>query len=295
MFYARNPHYWIPESYSADPVGNAWRINSIGGSSVSVSARANDQFVAGRVVQAVCKGASRYAYFTVGATATNGATAAALPLTLLGAVTSNPFRRQDTATDACFNSGEASLFLIDKFRFHVRPVLSQGVVQPYLVLDTGLDANADGADEAEEIIVAEGIESFQVGYDLTNTALVPRGTVAGTPIAFAQGATGVTTGDGVTTLLFPGFVDPALSEYRPTSWYGYALGPPPSNQRLTDHQANIRSVRITIVARGPIPTRARRTATSRPPPEQDDAAGVDRRGRPATTARGSRRPSPPAT
>ncbi len=255
VFYARNPNYWVPDVSTGEPRGNAWRILSLGSGSVSVSARAGDEFVKGRILQAVCKSATKYAYFTVNETiaVTDDGTAT---IQLASSVTSNPFKRQDTAlpsVDGCFTNGEARVFLIDRYRFHVRPVSAVGGYQPYLVLDTGLDANGDGPDEGEEIIVAEGIESFQVGYVMTNTALTPRGTVPGTAIVFTQGASGATTGNGMTTLLFPGTVDPGLSEYRPTSWYGYAAGPPAPTARLTDHQANIRAVRIAIVARGPQP------------------------------------------
>jgi type IV pilus assembly protein PilW len=80
---------------------------------------------------------------------------------------------------------------------------------------------------------------------------------------FTPGAPGLTAGDGMTTLQFPGTLIPGASDYVPTSWYGYTLGPPaptaPAPQRMTDHQANIRGVRIVIVARGPDPDPAAQT------------------------------------
>ncbi len=260
VFYARNPRYWVPPTATAEPRGNAWRIVALDSGKVTVNARPGDSFVAGRILQAICKGATRYAYFTVGATAPVPADATGttpLEITLLGSVAGDPFRRQDAAlpvVDGCFSGGEARLFLIDRFRFHVRPMAAGKGTQPYLVLDTGLDANGDGADDADdEIVVAEGIESFQVGYVMTEPTLAARGTVPGTAIAFTQGASGATSGDGMTTLEYPGTVDSSQSEYKSTSWYRYAVGPPPAAERLTDHQANIRAVRIAIVARGPDP------------------------------------------
>jgi type IV pilus assembly protein PilW len=250
VFHARNPRYWVPEVSTDEPRGNAWRILQLSGDTITVNARAGDSFPRGRILQAVCRGAARYAYMTVGQNATVAADGA-VTIPLLASVESDPFRRQDSAqqtVDPCFVSGEARLFLIDRYRFHVRPPGANGA-QPYLVLDPGLA----GGDGPEEIVIAEGIESFQVGYVMANPALAPRGTTPGVPIAFAPGALGVTGGDGMTTLQFPGLVDPALSPYRPSSWYGYALGPPPADQRMTDHQANIRAVRIAIVARGPEP------------------------------------------
>lgn len=256
VFHARNPRYWVPEDAAGEPRGNAWRIVGLAANSITVNARAGDSFVRGRVLQAVCRGGTRYAFMTAAQGVPPAAADGPVTIQLLAAVDTDPFRRQDSAqqvVDPCFASGEARLFLIDRFRFHVRPVPGPNGAQPYLVLDTGLDANGDGPDEAEEVVIAEGIESFQVAYVMTSNALAPRGASPGVPIAFARGPLGLTAGAGMTTLEFPGLVDPALSPYRPTSWYGYALGPPAADQRLTDHQANVRAVRIAIVARGPEP------------------------------------------
>jgi type IV pilus assembly protein PilW len=257
VFYARNPRYWTPDNYVIDPVGNAWRITALAGNTVTVNAHGGEVFARGQILQAVCKGALGYAYFTVATTSTPSAGSATVQLTAPSS--SNPFQRQDAATDACFTNGEARMFLIDRFRFHVRPTQVGPVVQPYLVLDRGLDVNNDGWDENEEIVIAEGIEVFQVGYDLTNPALATRGSIPGTAIALTGGFPGATVGNGITTLQFPGTLSPGQNAYQPTSWFSYSLGTPwmPIDPaRLTDHQANIRAVRISMIARGPDPTPA---------------------------------------
>lgn len=264
VFYARNSRYWLPEDRAGivDPRGNAWRVVGVGAGSLTVNARADDLFEKGRILQVMCKDGAKYAYMTVSQTV--GPLLADTPglaIPLVAAVNANPFRRQDAAVaDTCFSSGAARAFLIDRYRFHVRPVRVGAGVQPYLVLDTGLDRNNDGPDEAEEIVVAEGIESFQVGYVMTNMVLAPRGTIPGTAIAMAPGWPGATAGTGLTTLSFPGLVPPGQWEYQPTSFFRYAVGPIPtiSDERLTDHQGNIRAVRIAIVARGPEPEPAKR-------------------------------------
>jgi type IV pilus assembly protein PilW len=256
VFYSRNPRYWTPDSYAAEPTGNAWRITALAGNTVTVNAHGGEIFAKGQILQAVCRGASAYAYFTVSQTATVGTSPASTTLQLVAASASNPFLRQDLAAAACFTGGEARMFRIDRFRFHVRPTQVGPVVQPYLVLDPGLDANSDGWDEGEEIVIAEGIEFFQVAYDMTNSALPPRGSIPGTGITFAGGFPGATSGSGMTTLQFPGVVNPGQNDYQPTSWYPYAVGPPADATRMTDHQANIRAVRISIGARGPDPTPA---------------------------------------
>ncbi len=265
VFYERNSRYWLPDQHTDDPRGNAWRVLSLAGNTIRVNARPGDLFAKGQVVQVVCNTASRYAYMTVAqnagpvagdpnATEPPPPPEVATDIALMPPVATDPFRRQDSATDACFSDVGAPprMFLIDRYRFHVRPVQVGNGAQPYLVLDMGLDANGDGPDEAEEVVVAEGIESFQVGYVMTNGLLgAPRGTIPGTTIAFTPGDTGATTGDAMTTLQYPGPVAPGTSEYQATSWYGYTWGPPPATQRMTDHQANIRGVRIVIVGRGP--------------------------------------------
>lgn len=262
VFYARNPRYWVPDDRSGayQPSGNAWRVLGLGGSSITLSARAGDHFEKGRILQLVCSGGASYAYVTLAANVPPQAGPASVSVALVPSVATNPFLRQDAAVaepSGCFTGGAARAFLIDRFRFHVRPVPVGGNegVRPYLVLDTGLDAHNDGPDEAEEIIVAEGIESFQVGYVMTNAALTPRGTIPGTPITLTSSSTAATSGDGLTTLSYPGLVSPGQWEYLPTSWYRYAVGPTPmvAPERMTDHQANIRAVRIVIVARGPDP------------------------------------------
>lgn len=68
------------------------------------------------------------------------------------------------------------------------------------------------------------------------------------------GATGVP--NQITRLAFPGPA-PAAGQtiYVPTSWYGYTLSSAVAPERGTDHQANIRHVRISITGRSPDPER----------------------------------------
>ncbi len=262
VFYARNPRYWVPNDRSGafQPSGNAWRVTALDSASVTLAVRTGDHFEKGRILQVVCQGAAKYAYMTLAENVPRVTAPASRAISLVASTDGNPFQRQAVAApEACFSDGTARAFLIDRFRFHVRPVQGTNGVVPYLVLDAGLDANGDGPDEAEETIVAEGIESFQVGYVMTSSTLTPRGTTPGTAIAFTAGTAGATTGTGMTTLDYPGTLDPGEWEYQPTSWFRYAVGPTPmiSPERLTDHQANIRAVRIAIVARGPDPDPAR--------------------------------------
>jgi type IV pilus assembly protein PilW len=175
-------------------------------------------------------------------------------------VNGDPFRRQGAVSVAdCVTGGAAArAFQIDRYRIHVRPVaVGGGKVDPYLVLDQGVDlAGSVGVDDADEQLIAEGIESMQVAYVLAN------GTEVGTAgaVTLARGAPGDAVANKLTTLDFPGAAPSgAESIYSPTSWFRYYMGPPADPQRLTNHQANIRAIRISVVARSPVPDQTQRT------------------------------------
>lgn len=257
VFFRRNPQYWLPEAFTDEPRGNAWRITADGitEDAVNVSARAGDVFLKGEILQAVCKAAAAYAYFTVSETQPVGALDVAdFPVKLEPSVDSDPFRRQNAAGDACFRSGQARLFRIQRFRYHVRPVARGDAFDPYLVLDRGVDTNQDDeVNEADEELLAEGVELLQFAYVLTNATLAPRGATPGTGVPLTPGFPGAVAGDGLTTLEFPGIIPAGGSPYDPTSFYGYSVGPPPHARRNTDHQANIRAVRIAVRARNEYP------------------------------------------
>jgi type IV pilus assembly protein PilW len=262
VFYARNPNYWIPSDTNTacggtacPPAGNVWRVSGATATSVTVSARAGDHFERGQVVVVVCTGGNFYAFSTV---ATNvpplGVANPVLPVTLTPDVAGDPFNQPSAmvaaAAKGCFTSGSARMFLVDRYRFHIRLETVAGSFVPYLVLDRGIDANRDGTiNDDDELVVAEGIENLQVGYFLSNGAQVG---ITG-PLSTASGGTGSTgVADQITLAAFPGGAPPSgESVYVPSSFYGYTFGPPVPAQRLTDHQANIRAVRLALVARSP--------------------------------------------
>ncbi len=301
VFYARNPNYWVPSDTTADPVGRAWRVPAgtpITASALTIHAHANDTIPVGQILAVVCPGGRYYAYVTVGATFTQGSTEGDAPITLAAADAANPFKRQDLAISPgsstpayfnsavtaaastivaadCFSSGQARVFQIDRYRFHVKPVQvgtwpdGKKKYDPYLMLDMGIDTNADTQiDENDEMVVAEGIEIMQVAYTLANSGL-PTPTVGmtpGTAITFPQGLPGLTTSsDKLTTVQLPPSlpvsfpfaptITPVDNPYAIWSWYPYTVTQPfPTNYpRLTDSQANIRRVRVAFIARSPEP------------------------------------------
>jgi len=274
VFYARNPAYWVhPTDFSQAPKGNAWRFTEIADTTVTILARAGDVFRKGQILQVVCPGDGRYAYFSVKtktpATAT-GTTPSAVTVPIEDVSPSNPFLRQDVATsasmgDKCFKpTTEADavgrLFRIDRYRFHVRPVSQGGdTYDPYLVLDQGIDWNEDGVvDDKDEILVAEGIEIFQVGYVFADATNQTAGTSAGTTITFVTAnddQSSAAANDVPNTIVrtrFPGTTPPpsGQSVYYPSSFYRYRYDDP---MRRSAHQANIRAVRIGLSARSPTP------------------------------------------
>jgi type IV pilus assembly protein PilW len=260
VFYARNPSYWVPgEGNNASPSGNAWNIRSVTAQSVTIAARAGDSFPAGQVVLEVCRGGNFYAFATVASNVGPAAGPGDLVVPLKSAVVGDPFNRPDLTVApannaACFAQGNARLFLVDRYRFHVRPVTLGGNVVPYLMLDQGIDRNRDGTiDENDELAIAEGIENLQVAYELAGPALPTPVVGIAAPITFVAAATGATgTSNTITKTQFPvGVPQPDQSVYGPSSFYNFAVGPPLSAQRSTDHQANIVAVRTALVSRSP--------------------------------------------
>jgi len=274
VFYARNPRYWVPGAGNvagptggpAEPAGNAWTIRGGGlgptATTMTIGARQGDSFSRGQIVLAVCRGGHFYTFATIAQNVAPLGNPQDYTLTLAAASASDPLNRPDLAVSpaagaACFAAGDARLFLVDRYRFHVRPETAGNNVIPYLVLDQGIDRNRDGTIDADdELVIAEGVEDLQVAYVLANP-LLP------TPVVGESGAiVAVRAGAGeygssgssnqITTTLFPGN-PPAAGEtvYAPSSFYTYRVGPPASAQRLTDHQANIVGVRMAVVTRSP--------------------------------------------
>jgi type IV pilus assembly protein PilW len=274
-FFARDPRYWDPATNTTDLVGNAWRIQTVTGSGVTIAARPGDRFLKGQIFVAVCSGATSYAYFTASANWPSSGTVSTTSfqtIPLVPSNPSNPFLRQDAATATCFTTAgwslpgdpptdPARLFLINKYRYHVRPVAtgamgSATVYDPLLVLDRGLDLNGDGnVDDQDEVIVAEGIESLQVGYSFYGasaaTPIPQAGVTAGTALTLVAGTpqSAGAAADTITTTTFPGTVIAGQSVYQPSSFYPYTYGPPPDPVRFTNHQGNFQLVRIAVLAR----------------------------------------------
>jgi type IV pilus assembly protein PilW len=267
IFYARNPSYWVPPQiagggFPTTPYkGRAWNLLDVTDSSVDLDVREGDEFLKGQILQVVCPGELRYTYFTVSSTKQAGADGP-LTIPLMAAVAGDPFKRQDLGTHAVGEdspSKDCRTFQIDRHRFHIRPVaLGGGAYDPYLVLDRGVDVNKDTVlDVKDEIIVAEGIEAFQVSYTFPSPALGRAGATAGTSITFgtAKADQTVDTAGAIVKTKFTGPLNGTPKQdtqtiYAPSSFFSYRFSDP---IRQTAHQANIRAVQVALVARSPEP------------------------------------------
>jgi type IV pilus assembly protein PilW len=263
VFYARNPNYWVPQQSSDDFRGRVWELVSLEAASdrLTVKARAGDTFPRGQILQLVCEGGSRFAYVTVAATVPPLDADSEVLLTLEDeGAGGSPFLGQALATDTCFTPTggvRPRAFQLDRYRFHIRPVdVGTGIPDPFLVLDMGVDVNLDTAVDADdELILAEGVETMQVAYGFTREALGVAGTTAGTLITITAGsaATANQVTNRITRTDFPGAApSPAVTGefvYARTSFFPYTLVPPLPAERDTNHQANIRVVRVALLAR----------------------------------------------
>jgi type IV pilus assembly protein PilW len=194
----------------------------------------------GEILLVLCPGAVQYAYVTVAETTSSSATSVKLDTT--PAPVDSPagppgalFREQARLDASCFHDGEPPVVVkVERTSFYVAAFDDDGdpatpSTTPYLMLHRGLDINGDGGiDKADATPIAVGIEQLQVAYIL-NTLGDAAPTLVGVDGAVPWGEqwhTGTPETD------------------RPRLQDAYA-----SPRRLTSHPANIRQVRLTLVAR----------------------------------------------
>ncbi|HEX8439125.1 PilW family protein [Archangium sp.] len=202
----------------------------------------------GDILLVLCPGAIRYAYVTVGETAPAKATSVKLDTT--PAPVDSPagppgalFREQGKMTDACFHDGEPPVVVrVERTSFYVTSFDDDGDAAtpgttPYLMQHRGVDSNDDGRiDGADATPIAVGIEQLQVAYIL-NTVGNSAPALVGVDGAVPWGETWHTG---------------TPESNRPRLDDAYA-----SLRRLQSHPANIRQVRLTLVARSTQPDRQR--------------------------------------
>lgn len=196
----------------------------------------------GQILLLLCEGASAHLYLTASQPAAAGDTAVNLAAAAAGAESpfSSPgprFHQQDQiASDPCFTdvAQPPRLVKVDRAAFYIARFdddANAGTpAVPYLMMHRGTDLNADGAVDANDATpVSDGVEQLQIAYVLNTISTAPP-LVAGVDDA-------VPWGDAW---------DANSPPPRPRMRDSYR-----AISRLTHHPANIRQVRVTLVARGP--------------------------------------------
>jgi type IV pilus assembly protein PilW len=281
VFHARDPAYWADPNDASSIGGHAWAVSALDplAPSVTLEARRGDVFLQGQILLLVCEQAAGYRLATVAEATGEGLGTTAAPLAdskKLGIKLmteddlENPFRRQSAGDCA-----PTRAFLVDRYRFHVRPVRENGRWESYLVLDRGLDLSGpagtrDGSvDEHDEAIVAPGVEVLQVAYEFTpvvtaasdDTLLAvgrpPDPTIPPLPITIRPlGTPADRAPNAITRTAFASTAQVDATYYRRVTFSEFGFNPL-ADQRKTNHQANVSAVHIAVVAR----------AAGAPPPD----------------------------
>lgn len=196
----------------------------------------------GEILLVLCPGAVRYAYVTVGETAP--AKSFSVKLDTTPAPVDSPmgppgalFRELKTLEEEpCFHDTEPPVVVrVERSSFYVTAFDDDGDpattgTTPYLMLHRGVDINDDGTvDGADATPLAVGIEQFQVAYILNTLGDAPPPLVGVNDDDVPWGETW--------HIATPEIERPRLED-------AYS-----SPRRLGSHPANIRQVRLTLVAR----------------------------------------------
>jgi type IV pilus assembly protein PilW len=217
----------------------------------------------GQILLLLCPLASDYAFVTVAADLPAGTTTIPLdqsdPATAPNSPTAAPgglFREHALLNRPCFDSSTVvrinrSAFYVAMFDNDGNPA-TQGST-PFLMMHQGLDLDASGTIDAEDSVpVAEGIEQFQVAYILNAN------TPTGLPLI---------RGVNEVPMMPPAYygeqwqrIDADLNSYNAANaasnqvryWFFDGRITATHDFRRRDHPANIRQIRLSVVARSTV-------------------------------------------
>jgi type IV pilus assembly protein PilW len=262
VFVERDPnYYWAGDANSAVQGcsstvpcrGHAWQLvaQDMTVPRIQVAARAGDQFLKGQVLELVCeRGGTAVTQPTDLAPQLMATVKTTVPplsadgsvwINLENTSATNPYMANiPSPHNSCFDSGQTSVFLVNRYRFHVATINGD----PWLMLDRGLDYNRNdvtpenGGDPADEIPIGHGVEDLQIAYLMKPPPPAPIGpsTTVAAPDNGADWVIGDTSG--------------TVEEPDPTQ-----AAPPPgvsdadTRRYATTHPANIRAVRISLGVR----------------------------------------------
>lgn len=276
-FIARNPNYaWrdrgengCMDNGGCFDKGNAWKILSNSGTSFQLTLPEGALIEMGRLLLAACanpfSGAPNQVIVRATARVANPGPGP-LTMTVPYSATPGPYNLEGanggTGFQGCHYSPDTALFLIDRYRYYVSNIVVAGITTPWLMLDTGMDVNADNViDQSDHIPVAKNVEDLQVAYAYTANA--------------AYAAPDLSDFNWVVGDV-PGVAEEPSFAMTPPYY------PTPINDptRFNRNPANIRGVRVSLVIR------SERQDTTRPPSWTGDViAGFENRNVPLTGGR----------
>lgn len=245
VFRARNPAFM-------------YRAVAVSGTQIQIQGPLRTPLSRGQVLQVMCmSGALEWAFVTVNAgLAAGGALQPTIDIGTGDPAAPAEFPRQNpwlARAGSCFQTGAVAVYKVDRFRYFIQRYATSGAVsstgRPFLMLDQGL---FDGDGLAIVTPVAADVEDLQVTYLFPRAQGTARAAVPPTPgTRLVNGAGGIHLAAG----------SPAYSSPRNDA------------TRLNNHPANIRAVRVAIVAR-----------SAEPLPSVTDATVPAAGNRPATTS-----------
>jgi type IV pilus assembly protein PilW len=252
--------------HSRDPLFRR-RVKKVETNQLELTTALGEELLRGQILLVLCPGAVTYGYVTVGTPAKVGDTIIQLdnsvpatdtPMGAPGALFRDPERRLNPVA-GCFSGSEApTLVKVDRTAFYVAsfPDPTSSTPRPYLMMHRGLDiaggmaGGPDGTIDAKDAVpMADGIEQFQVAYVLNainSTTAAENRTVP--TLVGVVGSTIPNTAGG--TRPWPFGEQWALTSTADRPNYSDAYDSP---RRVTAHPANIRQVRLTLVARSSAP------------------------------------------
>ena len=293
VFYARDPRYWVPATNTDDPVGNAWRISSVTSGAVTVNARAGDVFRNGQIFLAVCSGSS--------STRTSRRR--------------RPSRR--SPPPACRHHARAGRHLEpvpapgrrggDRLLHHRRgrrpgaPLPREPLPVPRAPRRGGTSAAPRSTTRSSSSTRASTPTSTATWTRTTSSSSRRGSSRSRSPTASTRARSrrsGRPPGPPSRSRRGPPPPRPPPrtrsrrrssparrrrraqdTAYAPSSFYPYTFGPPPAAERLTNHQANVQAIRVSVLARSPGADIQANDARRRvpPAPEPERAPLVDHR------------------
>ncbi len=245
-FLARNPYYnWLDRGEGSCTTaggcytGNAWAVASIDLAAtprtVSIALPAGEKINKGQTLLVTCASGANPVMLTLGAARTGTGGTISLNPVATNAAPYNDFN----SLLACHGTSGAGVFLVDRSHFFIS--MLNGV--PWLMLDSGLDLDGDGAlpptDVDDLVPLAKNVENLQVAY-----ALQPSPTI--------------TAPDSNRDWVVGNNPNGAIEELNPLAAAPQYNTSTTDASRFTLHPANVRSIRATLTLR------SERTDANRP-------------------------------